>query len=219
MTRTNADALESSQSRLANAVNLAVKGAYDKALDIIRELMTENPEHTFLYTNYLKIKAEKETREKEELIQGLQSLDELENAGELAMAVEKARQLLARFPHEETLPILHTAIRNRFVLQLEEKVRKAIAAGELQQAAALLESNIRLVPEETHLQELQDSIDMEKQKNEHIRQEMSKAHRAVKENRIDDALETVNSLIPLSPNNQELKDFLKDVIYRKTRSL
>jgi hypothetical protein len=60
---------------------------------------------------------------------------------------------------------------------------------------------------------------MEKQKTEHIRQEMRKAQQAVKENRIDDALETVNSLIPLSPTNKELKEFLKDVIYRKTRSL
>ncbi len=219
LSRTNADALESAQSRLANAVNLAGKGAYDKALDIIRDLMSANPEHTFLYTNYLKIKAEKETREKEELIRGLQSLDELDKRGELAMAMEKARQLSEHFPAEETLPTLYGAIRKRFVLQLEGQVRKAVAAGQLQQASALLESHIKLVPDEKQLLELQDSLDMEKQKNEHIRQEMLRARQAVKENRIDDALETVNSLIPLSPNNQELKEFLKDVIYRKTRSL
>ena len=48
---------------------------------------------------------------------------------------------------------------------------------------------------------------------------MEKARIALKEQRIDEALDIVNSLIPLSPASEELKEFLRDIVYRKTRSL
>ena len=211
--------LETSHSRLANAVRLAGKGAYDKALDIIRELMAENPEHTFLYTNYLKIRTEKETHEREELLHGLQEMDELEKKGELFLALEKAQLLHQHFPQEETLADLYAALRARFTTVQQDRIQKAIGRGALQEASALLAANLKLLPSDEVFLQLQDSLDMENQKIEFIQAEMAKAKAALQENRVDDALEIVNSIIPLSPNNMELKDFLKDIIYRKTRAL
>jgi len=211
--------LETSHSRLANAVRLAGKGAFDKALEIIRELMAENPEHTFLYTNYLKIRTEKEAHERDELLRGLQEMDELEKKGELFLALEKAQILHQHFPREETLVNLYGALRARFTSLQQDRIQKAIARGALQEASALLAANLKLLPSEEVFLELQDNLDMENQKIEFIQSEMAKAKAALKENRVDEALEIVNSLIPLNPNNLELKEFLKDIIYRKTRAL
>jgi len=217
----NEDLLECSQSRLASAVNLASKGAYDKALEIIRELMAQNPEHTFLYTNYLKIKSDKETRDREELLSGLEELDRLEKNGELYQAAELALTLMDRFPNEDALITLSQALKKRLVSLQQEKIEKAIAAGSFQEAAALLDStlSLKLMKDEPVFQELKDNLDMENRKEEHIKAEMEKARIALKEQRIDEALDIVNSLIPLSPASEELKEFLRDIVYRKTRSL
>lgn len=219
MTLESRDLLENSQSRLANAVRLAGKGAYDKALDIIRDLMAENPEHTFLYSNYLTIRTEKETREREELLQGLRELDELEKGEDYFQAMDKARSLLDQFPQEETLQNLHEALKKRYVHLQRQKIEKAIATGNLQEAASILGANLKLMPKEKSFLDLQENVDMEKHKESFLQKEMEKARLAMRENRVDDALEIVNSLVPLSPNNLELKDFLRDVIFRKARTL
>ncbi|MBP7865063.1 MAG: protein kinase [Acidobacteria bacterium] len=208
-----------SEARLDNAISLAEKGAYDKALEIIREMMASNPEHTFLYTNYVTIKTEKETREREDLLQGLKEINEIEKKGELYFAIEKARSLSERFPGEDTLTTLQKALRKKYVSSQVERIQKATQQGSLQEAAALLETNLKLLPNEKAFQDLRDNLDMEKKKSEFLEVEIQKVRTAVAERRIDDALEIANSLIPLNPNNAELKEFLKDIVYQKTRML
>jgi len=139
----------------------------------------------------------------------------------LYQAAELALTLMDRFPNEDALITLSQALKKRLVSLQQEKIEKAIAAGSFQEAAALLDStlSLKLMKDEPVFQELKDNLDMENRKEEHIKAEMEKARIALKEQRIDEALDIVNSLIPLSPASEELKEFLRDIVYRKTRSL
>lgn len=219
ITLANRNSLADSEARLASAVRLAENGAYDKALEIVRTLMRENPEHTFLYTNYLTIKSERETREKEDLMKGLVDVDDLEKSGEVFFAWDRARALSECFPSEETLPRLRDALKRKFMNIQVEKIQRAMSIGALGEAGAAIDANLKLIPDERTFLELRDGVDMEQQKRDFTQAELRGARQAVEENRVDDALETVNSLISLSPHDQGLKDFLKDLIYRKTRAL
>ncbi len=209
----------SKEARLHNALRLSEKGAFDKALAIVDQLMGEDPGHTGFYTTFLSIRREQETREREMLLQGLAEIDQLESAGELFRALEKARGLMDHFPDEAPLAKVHTALKERYVTHQVERIRQAIQAGTLDEATALLESNVKLLPDETAFTELQDNIDMETEKATFIKGEIDKAKEAVRENRVDEALEIVNNLIPLNPDDQNLARFLRDLINRKTRSL
>ncbi|MBN2432952.1 MAG: protein kinase [Acidobacteria bacterium] len=207
------------ESRLAHAIRLADKGAYDRALEVVRKLMAEVPDHTALYTNFLTIKTRQETERREQLLLGVRAIHDLEKDGQLFRAFDKSRQLKENFPEEDTIHTLHQALKNRYVQQQAEKIEQAMTAGNLQEAIAMLDSNINLLPDESRFRKLKKNLNLENKKEDLLKDEIHKAERAVRENRIDEAIEIVNALIPQHPENEFLKGFLKDLIYKKTRSV
>jgi serine/threonine protein kinase len=207
------------ESRLARAVRLADKGAYERALEIMRKLMDESPDHTALYTNFLTIKTRHETKMREKLILGVREIHDLETDGQLFRAFDKSRQLMENFPEEDAIRNLFDSQKNRYVRQQVEKIEQAIAAGNLQEAITLLDSNINLLPGESQFKKLKKTLNLENKKEDLLKDEIQRAEDAVRENRIDEAIEIVNALIPQHPENDFLKGFLKDLIYKKTRSV
>jgi len=207
------------EARLDNAIRLADKGAFDKALLIVRELMDQNPDHTAIYTNYLTIKTRKETQHKEELILGVREVNDLEESGELFQAMRKAQTLTELHPDEDTMIMLYSSLKNRYVQFQVENIQQAVSSGNIQEATALIESNLNLMPDESEFLELKQNINVENEKAIFYKEEIQKAKKAVRENRIDEAIEIVNALIPLNPTDRNLKRFLKDLIYKKTRSV
>jgi len=207
------------ESRLGHAVRLADKGAYDRALEVVRKLMAEAPDHTALYTSFLTIKTRQETERREQLLLGVRAVHDLEKDGQLFRAFDKSRQLKENFPEEDTIHTLHQALKNRYVQQQADKIEQAMTAGNLQEAIAMLDSNINLLPDETRFKKLKKSLNLENRQEDQLKDEIRKAESAVRENRIDEAIEIVNALIPQHPTNDFLKGFLKDLIYKKTRSV
>ena len=206
-------------ARLQNALQLVEKGAFDRALEIVQSLMKSNPEHTSLYAISITIEGKKASYERDTLLAELREIERMEKDGEMYFACEKAASLVPRFPGEASLPTLSQALRKKYVDGQVDRIRAAVGRGALKEAQAIIETNNRLFPDETSFGELAEELDMESRKTDFITAEMGRVRQALAENRVDEALEIVNSLIPLVPENQELKDILKDIVFRKTRKI
>ena len=206
-------------ARLQNALQLAEKGAFDRALEIVQALRKSNPEHTSLYAISITIEGKKASYERDTLRAELREIERMEKDGEMYFACEKAASLVPRFPGEASLPTLSQALRKKYVDGQVDRIRAAVGRGALKEAQAIIETNNRLFPDETSFGALAEELDMESRKTDFITAEMGRVRQALAENRVDEALEIVNSLIPLVPENQELKDILKDIVFRKTRKI
>ena len=180
--------------------------------------MDQNKEESHYLTQYLSIKAQKEAHEREKLIEGLKKIEKLEDEGEIFLAFEKCQNLCKDFPQEKTLGALSNLLRRRFVESQKKKIEDLIYQGELEKASAIIETNIKLLPEEKAFIKILDDIDIEQEKKEFIEQEIQRATEAASGNKLDDAIEIINTILPLDPKNKKLKSILMTLTLQKTKN-
>ncbi len=207
-----------SQNKIENAIKLADKGEYEKALAIIRELMDENPGQTFLYTNYLKIKTEKEKYEKELFLSTLEEINKLEQEGNLLEAIVKAKELRKKF-EEESLTSLITILQKQYIKQQRELISNLIEENRIQEAEIILNKNLNIFPNFEEIKTLKSMVEEAKNQEIYIKDEFEKAKKLAAEQNYEKALEILNKIIPLDRKNEELKEFLKEIILKKTRMM
>ncbi len=207
-----------SQNKIENAIKLADKGEYEKALAIIRELMDENPGQTFLYTNYLKIKTEKEKYEKELFLSTLEEINKLEQEGNLLEAIVKAKELKEKF-EEESLTSLITILQKQYIKQQRELISNLIEENQIPEAEIILNKNLNIFPNLEEIKTLKSMVEEAKNQEIYIKDEFEKAKKLAAEQNYEKALEILNKIIPLDRKNEELKEFLKEIILKKTRMM
>ncbi len=208
-----------SESKIENAIQLANKGEYEKALEIIKELMGENPNHTFLYTNYLKIKTEKEKYEKELFLSTLDEINELEQEENYLEAIVKAKELKEKFVEETSLDSLIRILMNQYLRQQKEIIENLLNEGRIFDAEVILNKNLHLFPDLKEIKELKALVENSKNQEIYIKDEFEKAKKLSNEGNYDKALEILNEIISLDKNNRELREFLRELILKKTRMI
>ena len=207
------------ESKIENAIKLANKGEYQEALQIIKEIMDANPNHTYIYTNYLKIKTEKEKFEKDLFLRTLDDINKLEQEGNYLEALVKAKELKEKFVEETSLASLVKILTNQYFKQQKEIISNLLDEGRIFDAEVILNKNLHLFPDAKEIRELKALIEDSKHQEIYIKEEFSKAKELAKKEKYDEALEIVNKIIAMNKNDEELREFLKEIILKKTRLL